>query len=153
MNEDNRTPGDQEHAIRLAHYWLSGGLDTHTEGELRFCVKTACDVLANALQTMTETRKVTMNEDNHIQEAAPSTLASAELRTLEAELAALLNCHSQENESNTPDFILAQYLLGCLAVFTTAVQQRETWWGRNAAPSEPGSSLDEPSDSPQGDPG
>ena len=50
------------------------------------------------------------------------------------ELIVLLNRHSMENPSNTPDFILASYLLGCLAAFDTAVQQRETWYGRDAWP-------------------
>jgi len=53
----------------------------------------------------------------------------------EKDLEHLINHHSQENASNTPDFILAQYLAGCLAVFDTAVQQRETWYGRDARPS------------------
>jgi hypothetical protein len=52
----------------------------------------------------------------------------------EKELEHLINRYSKENDSNTPDFILAQYLQGCLDVFNTAVQQRETWYGRNAAP-------------------
>jgi len=43
------------------------------------------------------------------------------------------NC-PQGNESNTPDVILAQFLLGCLAAFTVATQQRETWYGRDASP-------------------
>ncbi len=55
-------------------------------------------------------------------------------RGLEKELGSLLNRFSVENESNTPDFILAQYLIGCLQVFTTAVQQRETWHGRDPRP-------------------
>ena len=55
--------------------------------------------------------------------------------TFVKELERLINKHSQENASNTPDFILAQYLQGCLAVFAQAVQQRETWYGRDARPS------------------
>ena len=47
--------------------------------------------------------------------------------SLTREIAAVLNRHSLENASNTPDFILAQYLLGCLAAFDVATQQRETW--------------------------
>lgn len=47
----------------------------------------------------------------------------------EKELAALLNRYSCENASNTPDFILAHYLLGCLSLFERAVQRRETWHG------------------------
>jgi len=54
------------------------------------------------------------------------------MNDLEKELAATLNRHSAENASNTPDFILAQYLLGCLAAWNTAVQQRETWYGRDS---------------------
>ena len=46
---------------------------------------------------------------------------------IEKELANVINKHSLENTSNTPDFILAQYLMSCLNAFDTAVQQRETW--------------------------
>jgi hypothetical protein len=53
---------------------------------------------------------------------------------LERDITITLNRHSAENNSNTPDFILAQYLLGCLAAWNTAVQQRETWYGRGAIP-------------------
>ena len=55
-----------------------------------------------------------------------------------------INHHSKENGSNTPDFILAQYLAGCLAVYDTAVQQRETWYGRDARPGAPISPPEEP---------
>ena len=54
--------------------------------------------------------------------------------SFEKELAALLNKYSQENSSNTPDFLLASFLTGCLAVYNVTVQQRETWWGRDARP-------------------
>ena len=54
--------------------------------------------------------------------------------TFEEELANLINRHSLGNKSNTPDFILAQYIAGCLLVFETAIQQRENWYGRD--PSE-----------------
>jgi hypothetical protein len=46
----------------------------------------------------------------------------------------LINTFSQENASNTPDYILAQYMLACLDAFTEATQQRETWYGRDARP-------------------
>lgn len=56
--------------------------------------------------------------------------------SFEKELENLINRHSKENDSNTPDFILAQYISGCLATFATATQQRETWYGRDARPSQ-----------------
>lgn len=50
------------------------------------------------------------------------------------ELGLLINRHSKENDSNTPDYILAQYLQGCLSVFNVAVQQRENWYRRDPRP-------------------
>lgn len=49
--------------------------------------------------------------------------------TLAQDIAAALNRASRENESDTPDFILAEYLLGCLAAFETATRARERWRG------------------------
>jgi hypothetical protein len=54
----------------------------------------------------------------------------------EKELSELINKNSKENASNTPDFILAQYLVKCLDAFSMAIQQRETWYGNDARPSE-----------------
>jgi len=56
--------------------------------------------------------------------------------SFEKKLEKLINQNSIENESNTPDFILAQYMMGCLSAFTAATQQRETWYGRDARPTE-----------------
>jgi hypothetical protein len=53
---------------------------------------------------------------------------------LRKDIETAINVHSAENASNTPDFILAEYLTACLAAFDTAVQQRETWYGRDARP-------------------
>lgn len=45
------------------------------------------------------------------------------------ELRALINKHSKENGSNTPDFILSRYLRDCLDVFNNAVLARSNWYG------------------------
>lgn len=50
--------------------------------------------------------------------------------SFENELKILINCHSMENGSDTPDFILAQYILGCLTAFNEAVNRREAFYGR-----------------------
>jgi hypothetical protein len=42
----------------------------------------------------------------------------------------LINCCSIENGSDTPDFILASYLAGCLEVFNQTIVAREKWYGR-----------------------
>ncbi len=49
----------------------------------------------------------------------------------EKELEKLLNYHSLENGSNTPDFILAAYLRGCLENFNNTLISREKWYGRD----------------------
>lgn len=54
---------------------------------------------------------------------------------LEKKIMRAINSESAENGSNTPDFILAHYLMACLAAFNMATQQRETWHGRDARPS------------------
>lgn len=40
----------------------------------------------------------------------------------------LINRHSLENESNTPDFLLADYLCRCLDAFDIAVKDRTNWY-------------------------
>jgi hypothetical protein len=49
----------------------------------------------------------------------------------EKELQHLLNRFSKENGSNTPDFILAEYLNNCLITYNKALQKREKWYGRD----------------------
>jgi hypothetical protein len=45
-----------------------------------------------------------------------------------------LNCFSAENGSNTPDFILAQFLIDSLGAYDKAVAAREQWYGRESKP-------------------
>lgn len=45
------------------------------------------------------------------------------------DLRCLLNQHSRENQSGTPDFILAQYLLAQLYLFDQTTRDRDLWWG------------------------
>ena len=44
------------------------------------------------------------------------------------ELEILINKHSKENGSNTPDFILAEYLDDCLKNFDKALYRRSGWY-------------------------
>ena len=65
-------------------------------------------------------------------------------RTFEKELTSLINRYSLENGSETPDFILASYMKGCLENFNSAVMAREKWYGREPvlAPSEVAADLE-----------
>jgi hypothetical protein len=46
------------------------------------------------------------------------------------QLTRLINHHSLEGASNTPDFILAEYLVSCLKTFGHTMTMREAWYGR-----------------------
>ena len=48
--------------------------------------------------------------------------------TFSSELEHLLNKWSIENETDTPDFILAKYLTDCLAAFRYAANERRRWY-------------------------
>ena len=52
------------------------------------------------------------------------------LTAFEQEVRKLINRYSIENYSNTPDFILAEYLSLSLIAFNNATRQRERWYGR-----------------------
>jgi hypothetical protein len=47
--------------------------------------------------------------------------------TFESELTALINRYSLENDSDTPDFMLARYLIACLAAWNAATTDRDHW--------------------------
>ena len=49
--------------------------------------------------------------------------------TLREDLEHLINRHSRENASGTPDFILAEYLLSQLASVEATIKARDVWWG------------------------
>lgn len=48
-----------------------------------------------------------------------------------AELRELINKYSMETPSNTPDFILADYLIRCLNTYDLTVESAVIWRGGN----------------------
>jgi hypothetical protein len=58
----------------------------------------------------------------------------AQRRALWTALREVLNAHSAERGSNTPDVILADYLAACLHAFDEAVRVRATWHGPDFTP-------------------
>lgn len=48
---------------------------------------------------------------------------------LREDLAHVLNIHSIDTVTNTPDFILAEYLVNALGSFGSAVNNRDVWHG------------------------
>ena len=60
--------------------------------------------------------------------------APGKRQSLTDELRAVLNRHSAENTSGSPDFILAEYMMDCLTAFNAATNRREAWYGREQDP-------------------
>ena len=58
-------------------------------------------------------------------EASPTPDREAAFRR---DLTAVINRYSRENGSDTPDFILANYLSQCLAAFDAAARSRDDWY-------------------------
>ena len=54
--------------------------------------------------------------------------------TFRKKLASLINAQSMENGSDTPDYMLAEFLFDCLVAFDKTVRRRETWYGRGPQP-------------------
>jgi hypothetical protein len=52
---------------------------------------------------------------------------------VQKELTNLVNRLSLENASDTPDFIIAEFLHEILGAWNSAVQRREKWYGRRQA--------------------
>ncbi len=58
----------------------------------------------------------------------------------------LINTHSLEIGSHTPDFILADYLVDCLKLFDNTSNAREMWYGRRPDGSEGPTDEPQPTD-------
>lgn len=52
-------------------------------------------------------------------------LKAPQFTSLEKELRRLLNMDSYDVKARTPDFILADYMLGCLDLYTKTVKRRD----------------------------
>ena len=51
-----------------------------------------------------------------------------EMAAFKKDLCITLNQHSMENGSDTPDYVLAEYLVGCLIAFNVATKDRTEWY-------------------------
>lgn len=48
---------------------------------------------------------------------------------LEKKLQGIINEECRENDSNTPDFLLAEFMMKCLDAFELTSNKREVWFG------------------------
>lgn len=54
----------------------------------------------------------------------------AKRQAMVRDIATVINKHSRENGSNTPDFILAEMMMTCLEAFEAASLRREKWYNK-----------------------
>lgn len=58
------------------------------------------------------------------------------MNDLRTEIEHSINRVSAEAGSNTPDFILAEFLMGCLVAFDVATKVRDLWYGIRCSPGD-----------------
>ena len=63
-------------------------------------------------------------------EEATKRVEDAERDEFRNDLEGVINRHSMENGSNTPDFMLADYLIKCLHDLDKVINNRASWYGR-----------------------
>jgi len=68
------------------------------------------------------------------QNLRPEPPEEKEMDDFKKELENLINRCCEENESNTPDFILATYLSECLEAFNKATKRRDKWYSVKLCP-------------------
>jgi len=81
-----------------------------------------------------------MSEDAHQtgRDAKPDLNSGGDAPDFRTELRHLINRHNMENGSDTPDFILNQFLADVLMTFDRTMRLRERWYGREPQPSDCG---------------
>ena len=80
--------------------------------------------LADAVKTMNEEIS---SGTNYLAEQMRKSKRDEEF---EKELCKLINRHGMEQDSNTPDYILARHMMESLQSFRRNVSFRERWYGR-----------------------
>lgn len=83
----------------------------------------------NAMMELQRDWLANVAEADRYAEALALAKASADRPLFRDELEHLLNRYSMENCSNTPDFILADFIRCCLTAFDAAVLRRDHWYG------------------------
>jgi hypothetical protein len=68
-------------------------------------------------------------ESYELNDAPDPIIAESSRPTFQSELSTLINRYSKEQGSDTPDFILAEYLMNCLTSFNVAMAGRGRYYG------------------------
>ena len=84
-----------------------------------------------------EPRRLGETEENWLTRLAEKRKRDIEF---ERDLTKIINKHSIESGSGTPDFVIAHFLMACLHAFERSLELRSNFFGGNLPPS-PGNSA------------
>ena len=124
-SDENNTPADiNDRKANVAvtvrftdgiQYVLDGGIDSYgADVKIRRVARVGCPETGSASQLAQEPHEFPRR-------------SGSDHERLIGDLAEVMRRHSVENDSNTPDFIVAEYLVRCLDAFATASRRREQW--------------------------
>lgn len=63
------------------------------------------------------------------------------------DLRVAINSHSRENYSNTPDYLLRDFMLQALQALEDTIRERDLWYGIKPSPAECGRSMSDGAES------
>lgn len=117
-------------AIAIYQAWAADlNHDTVPFEELADCTKDAFLRAAEAARTVLRPRPPAPKPHPVLESPGIYTGDQRAAGGLGEEIRAAINRHSRENASDTPDFILADFIMASLIAFEDQVQRRERWWG------------------------
>lgn len=102
------------------------------------CIRRLSQELAEARKRLLELEAFKWEYDQSVRAALspsqPEKKKEGPIRLFEDELCELINRHSIENKSNTPDFLLASFAATCLDVASKIIRERDEWYGVELRP-------------------
>lgn len=105
------------------------GLDISQWGSLPSIIN-ALRTIASELKQYQQSDHIVLSEDKDREDNREGNIV-LDKGLFRAELEALINKYSMENNSNTPDFILADYMVNCLDAYEIAARRRTDWYNKN----------------------
>lgn len=109
---------------------MAGGIDGQMNLREKLEQLTEARDLDGILEVVRDAKESAVDEHN----AEVLRVCGPSPETLHDRIQHAINATSSENGSNTPDHILADYLVACLAVFDSTVKARERWYGITSRP-------------------
>lgn len=95
-----------------------------------FVLVTHVNIPPDVLASLDDERKGYLVK-NYLKQRWSNVSEKTERGTFLQEITTLINRHSVENGSDTPDWMLAEYLTDCLAAYEKAVRARDRWHGNS----------------------